>query len=189
VLLDRATAVQADARDLERHVDEAQVGKVSPPPRLAHADYISKRVQQQIDGYYRPKARENARTLRRFRIGEFVLGLAGTILAALATWASQDAQAAAGPHGTLGEWVAVCTTLSGAIAAHVAANRYDFLVMSYFGTARRLEDLLARWRDRGDDANPTAWSAFVHRCEDAISVENESWLAKWMEKDPDQEGG
>ncbi len=66
----------------------------------------------------------------------------------------------------------------------MAASRYDFLVMSYHATARRLEDLVNDWRSDGAPTDPAAWSAFVRACEDAISVENESWLAKWAEQQP-----
>ena len=84
-------------------------------------------------------------------------------------------------------WVAVVTTLGTALAAHVAANRYDFIVMSYTGTALRLEDLVAEWRSRParpGGADVAAWSAFVKLCEQAISIENESWLAKFAEDKP-----
>jgi hypothetical protein len=52
--------------------------------------------------------------------------------------------------------------------------------MSYTGTARRLEDLVNQWRF--PKGNRPSWSSFVKLCEDAISLENEGWLAKWMKK-------
>ena len=181
-LQEKTSAVQAQAQDLEIHVASVDPGLVTPPPALSQDDYIATRVEGQIKGYYRKKALEYARRLKRLRSTEFGLGLAGTALGAIAAFQSSQPAAQAAGVG-LSAWVGVLTTLAAALAAHVAANRYDFLVMSYYGTARRLEDLVNKWRSAADKGD-AAWSAFVKSCEEAISVENESWLAKWMEKDP-----
>jgi hypothetical protein len=79
----------------------------------------------------------------------------------------------------LAAWVAVLTTVSSALAAQVAAARYDFLVMSDSGTARKLEALVNQW-PFPSKGNRHAWSSVVKSCEDAISAGDESWLAKWM---------
>ncbi|MBC8733457.1 DUF4231 domain-containing protein [Paraburkholderia sp. UCT2] len=184
ILLDKTDAVQAAAQDLERYVANVEVGSASPPPTLTRDEYISKRVEQQINGYYRKKAKLCAKRLDRLRAAEFVLGLAGTALSAVATGASIQASTSTTFHSGISAWVAVCTTLGAAIAAHIAANRYDFLVVSYYGTARRLEDLVNRLCSARDRIDSESWTNFVRDCEAAISVENESWLAKWMEKEP-----
>ncbi|MEV2224604.1 SLATT domain-containing protein [Nocardia vinacea] len=72
-------------------------------------------------------------------------------------------------------------TLSGSLAAFLASKRYDFLVVSYLATANRLQRLLDRWRTAGSPADPPRWSQFVDDCENAIAIENESWLAKWAD--------
>jgi hypothetical protein len=185
VLLEKTSALQVPARDLERYVADTKVGDGSPPPPLG-PDYVAKRVEQQIEGYYRRKARQYSLRLTVFRTVEFLLGLAGTALGALATYFSAQ-HTSQGFATTSAAWVAVITTLGAAVATHVVASRYDFLVMSYYGTARRLEDLVNDWRIKGDASDVNRWSAFVKACEDAISVENESWLAKWMEKEPAKE--
>ena len=183
VLHERTSAILAPAKDLERYAADVKVDdKVSPPPPLG-PDYVDRRVRQQIDGYYRPKARLNATRLKVFRGVEFALGVAGTALGALATYfSSQGTQQAFAT--TSSAWVAVITTVSAAVATHVIASRYEFLVMSYYGTASRLEDLVNHWKIKGDPHDLDRWSDFVKACEEAISVENESWLAKWMEKEP-----
>jgi biopolymer transport protein ExbB/TolQ len=187
VLLEKTNAVQANARDLERYVAAVETGATTPPPVMSQGEYIAKRVQQQINGYYRTTARRYARRLAVFRGAEFCLGLIGTVLGTLATFMSSQEAVHGTSNTSVSAWVAVVTTLGAALAAHVAANRYDFLVMSYFGTARRLEDLVNKWLSvPADRKSSGAWTEFVSACENAISVENESWLAKWMEKDPSE---
>ena len=68
-------------------------------------------------------------------------------------------------------FTAVLTTLAGAVLAHVEASRYDFLVMTYRATARRLQDRL--------DGSQQPWSDFVNDCENILATENTSWIAKW----------
>ena len=176
ILLKRTAAVQESAQDLLRHVAEVDAKGRPPVPALSRDEYIEKRVEQQINGYYRKKARYYARLLSWLRKVQLFFGVAGAALGFLAT---RDIDFSA--------WVAVVTTLGTALAAHVAANRYDFIVMSYTGTALRLEDLVAEWRSRParpGGADVAAWSAFVKLCEQAISIENESWLAKFAEDKP-----
>jgi SMODS and SLOG-associating 2TM effector domain 1/Protein of unknown function (DUF4231) len=185
VLQSKVESIEANATDLERYLADTNPKISNPPPLLTPAEYIRLRVQQQIDGYYRPKARLFSKRLRQLRGLELILGLTATILATLGTFLSNDAA----QHTTLGgfktdisSWVAVLTTTAGAFAAHIAANRYDFTVMSYFATARRLEDLVNAWRARDSPTDEIQWSNFVNACENAISVENESWMAKWAEQ-------
>jgi hypothetical protein len=185
----KASEVEDAARDLERHIAGITVGAATPPPPLPPAEYVKQRVEDQVEKYYRAKARLYAGRLAVLRGLELVLGLAATVLAALAAFigGSGEPQPPGGPGGaatSVAAWVAVLTTLGAALAAHIAAGRYDFLVMSYYATARQLEDLVNTWRSDGAPTDPAAWSAFVRACEDAISVENESWLAKWAEQQP-----
>jgi hypothetical protein len=59
----------------------------------------------------------------------------------------------------------------------VEASRYDFLVMTYRATARRLRNEMTR---AGTFTAPSPeWSVFVNRCEAIIADENSNWLAKW----------
>jgi hypothetical protein len=73
---------------------------------------------------------------------------------------------------------AVLTTISGAILAHIEASRYDYLIMTYRGAARRLRNELSAVPAPAALPSPE-WSAFVERCESIIAQENGSWIAKF----------
>lgn len=163
--------------DLEREL-EAVKDAPAPPPLLPGQAYVEKRVFAQIEGYYRPKAHEYARRAAWFRRAQFFFALAAAALGALvAGVADADAEATK----SMAAWVAFLTTISTALTAQVAAMRYNFLINSYLATARRLEDLVAAWKLNGEPSDGADWSKFVQDCEAAISAENESWLAKWVE--------
>ncbi|MFI7670622.1 DUF4231 domain-containing protein [Nocardia sp. NPDC049526] len=162
------------AEDLLRFLDEATTTGPAPGP-LSPEQYASKRVEGQIANYYRPSAlRYSARAqfLRRVAIA---LGLVATIAASVDTAVSADAATRIAP------WIAVLTTLSGSLVAFLASKRYDFLVVSYLATANRLQRLLDNWRTAGSPTDPPRWTQFVDDCEDAIAIENGSWLAKWAD--------
>ena len=71
--------------------------------------------------------------------------------------------------------VPVVTTVATAVAAYIAAARYDHLVIGYLRTAQRLEHL--RQEQLAGPAGAPA--AFIDACEAAISVENQAWMARW----------
>jgi hypothetical protein len=96
------------------------------------------------------------------------------ILSAIATLVSDLNSALIGP------WVAVVTTIGGTIAAHAAANPYDFQATTFFATARQLSDLVQQ--ASGKRPPSKEWSTFVRSCEEAISAENRAWMAKLDEK-------
>lgn len=149
----------------------------APPPGALDPDaYIQERVSRQIDTYYRRNARTNAARALRYRRLEIAAAAVAAGLGAVAT-AFKIAPAAGGPSG-LGAWVAVLTTIGGAIAAHATASRYDQQARMYFATTRQLEDLLNEWTAQGRPRDAARWSAFVDACEDAISAENRGWMAK-----------
>lgn len=182
----KVNEVEEPAADLEHYVADVSGEPNAPPPPLRPEDYIKLRIETQIEDYYRRKARLYARRLALLRGSEFALGLAATALSAAAAFFSANTRPTPTADASgIGQaaWVAVLTTLGGALAAHIAGTRYDFLVMSYYATARRLEDLVDGWRLDGSPSDLTRWSAFVRACEQAISVENESWLAKWTDRD------
>ncbi len=127
-------------------------------------------VRQQIDRYYRPKARFFAKRSEQFRHAEIALAGFAAVVGAVATYSRE--------FRMLGPWVAVITTVSGSIAAHGAAGRFDFQATTFYATARQLEDLVEDWTAAGKTAPGAEWSEFVHACEDAISAENRGWMAK-----------
>lgn len=178
-LYERADNVLRTADDMAECLSGVTVTVPNPPTMMTQDEYIEKRVMEQVNEFYRPKARLYARRLNGFRRVELAFGLIGAVLGVVAAFQSHQDAAQTVTQSGLAAWVAVVTTVSSALAAHVAAVRYDFLVMSYSGTARKLEELVNQWHFPSKGNRPS-WSSVVKSCEDAISAENESWLAKWM---------
>ncbi|MFC1572629.1 DUF4231 domain-containing protein [Candidatus Eisenbacteria bacterium] len=178
-LKEKGREIENSVNDLLSYEALATAKSSDPPGPLAPPDYLRKRVRNQID-WYRPKAALYARKAGRLRNVELVLSLAAAALsAAAAVWG--ESLALLGGEFLIGAWVAVLTTIGGAITAHIGASRYDYLVTSYLGTACRLEDLASRWPPTGGGTVPSPeWSAFVQSCENAISTENQGWMAKWV---------
>ncbi|WP_165945722.1 DUF4231 domain-containing protein [Micromonospora sp. KC606] len=164
-----ATAVADDVADLAGMTLGAP-DPDTPVPAVADVDdYLAHRLRPQIDGYYRAGAARQQRRLTRFRAAEFGIAAAGAVLGAVA--------ATTGAAGA-GVWVSAVTVVGASITAHISAARYEHLVVSYLATARRLRALLAEW-ETAADRSPAAVAAFVRACEEAITQENESWLAAW----------
>jgi hypothetical protein len=165
--------ILADAGDLQ-----ALAAVETPAPRTlpdVHdiASYVTHRLGGQIDGYYLKQAEANARRSATWRWVQSALLYLSAALGALATFA---------PNVGLGAWVSVLTTVTGAFGAFIEASRYDHLAVSYRTTALRLQSLRDEWTDTLSKQTPTPeeQSRFVDRCEQAISVENEAWMAGWV---------
>jgi hypothetical protein len=146
--------------------------KPAPGP-LDGPSYVQQRITQQIDHYYRPNARKNARLAALFRRLELASAGLAALLGSLAT-ALQLGNAKAG----VGAWVGVLTTIGGALAAHAAASRYEQQARTFYATARQLEDLRTDWGKHQKSADAARWSELVTACEEAISAENRGWMAK-----------
>ncbi|MFD0360989.1 DUF4231 domain-containing protein [Nocardia sp. GCM10030253] len=165
------TEIHTAAADLLPEFVQTAVVVEAAPRALTPEEYISDRVQAQIDSYYRPMARASAVRSRRLRRVGFALGLLGTIVAAVASVVPGSGATALAP------WVAALTTLSGGVAAHLVAKRYDYMIITYLATASRLQRLVEDWR-LGAAAD---WHGFVRSCEDVIATENNGWISKWSE--------
>jgi len=107
----------------------------------------------------------------QFRALEFTLALAAAGLGVVVAAVETDAVAA---------WVAVVTTASAAVTAHIASERYEGQANTFRGTAGRLERLRNIWQRNRAEAGAEADSQFVVDCENAISTENEEWMAQWL---------
>jgi SMODS and SLOG-associating 2TM effector domain 1/Protein of unknown function (DUF4231) len=174
-LRDQADATLAAVDDLL-----PRTAGIEPVPRALPAvrdvdGYVTIRVNDQIHGYYRTQTRQVNDRLRWLRGAEFTLAAAAVVVAATA-----------GSLGVKGAtaWVPVVTTASAALAAHVAAARYEFLLVEYARTAAQLE----RLRDGRHPATDPEQAAhaddeFVAECERIISAQNEAWMAK-LSSDP-----
>jgi hypothetical protein len=169
VLLERVNRLRRDAADLLPHTE-----RITPvprtPPAVADVDsYATLRVQQQIDGYYRPKSAEMGRRLTKVRRTEVLLGCAGAVLGAVSGALGWE-QAAA--------WVAVATLIGAAVSTHAITSRYAYQQVEYARTADELDRLITSWRARETRTAQDA-DAFVDRCEEVISVLNDSWMIRW----------
>ena len=175
-LVARCQAVKEKVQDLGGLAATIEPPKKERPLTLTLEGYVGTRITDQIENYYRPKARQNALTAQKLHNWEFRLGLLAVALGALA-----GAATATGLPwlSGLAPWVAVVTTAGAAVTAHLAASRYDHGAMTYFATADRLTGLRDGWLATPDRLAPAHVAKFVDDCERAISTENEAWLAEW----------
>ncbi len=166
--------VWQQAADLMRHSVDIQPVQRGLPDVHDYGSYLRVRVDGQVEGYYRPKARQLQVRLSQFRRVEVVLAVAGVLLGALAASLAEVG---------LGAWIAVVTTISAAFAAHVGATRYEYQLIEYLRTA----DELARLRrDAAETTSPAALDQLVVQCERIISIQNEGWMAK-LSSTPEEE--
>lgn len=150
--------------DLQRTTAGVEPGAKDPPGVDGIDSYVVERVDDQI-GWYRRKAFGYERTASRLR-------LAGDVLAAIA--AILGIAAAVFDRSSFAAWVPFVTTVGTSLVAHIAASRYDHMIIEYLRTALRLEHL----RNSRIDTDMSD-AAFVDACEQAISVENQAWMARW----------
>ncbi len=170
-LAERAGRVRNDGADLLRYQRGLTGADRELPAVTDLPSYFAVRVDQQIRSYYRLRADRLHTALRRFRVVEICLAIVGAVCGATAA-------ATGGP--SLIPWIPVLTTVTAALAVHVAATRYDFQLIEFLRTADRLEQLHAQ----ATTASPAELSALAAAAEDVISIENESWMAKLAEDPP-----
>ena len=85
--------------------------------------------------------------------------------------------------GRTAGWIAALATLTAAVAAYLHASRYQYLIVSYQAAAQ-LRALKTRWLILADRVGGAAVRDLLSRAfEDAISVENSAWMAKWLEEE------
>jgi len=153
--------------DLERHTLNVQPDS-RPIPAVRDTDtYIALRIDDQIHNYYRKKAAIYETRVVRLRTVGDLLGVIAIVLAAGAAAFQVDSLAA---------WVPVVTTIGTSLTAHIAAARYDHMVIEFLRTAQRLEYLRDQYVN-----TPTNGASFIDACEDAISIENQGWMARWVD--------
>jgi hypothetical protein len=136
--------------------------------------YIDKRITEQAEYYYEPKALENARILNRLKMISFLLGILGAIIGAAST-------AIDGLFGSTA-WIAVVSTISGAVATYTFAGRYQYLVTSYELTARKLKSIRNAWHRLSEAEKAARKGEYVRQFENTISFENQAWMAELINK-------
>lgn len=175
-LRQRAQATVATVDDLLPRTAGIEPKSRSLPAVHDVDGYVAIRVAEQIRGYYRTQAEQLQGRLKLLRGAELALAVAAVVLSAMAS--------SIGAKGA-GAWVPVVTTVSAALAAHVAAARYDFLLVEYSRTAAQLERLREGRQTLADpDQAAHADDTFVAECERVISAQNEAWMAK-LTSDPE----
>jgi hypothetical protein len=171
ILDDRTAAIELEASDMLSHKAGIQAKERAVPAVTDLASYMDVRVKGQIDGFYRPRSDElrgKITTVRRVQAG---LSSAGVLAGAAAAAFGGD---------KIAVWVPVLTTVAAAVAAHSAAERYEFLLTEYLRTAEELERLAAR---RGRARSMSDYE-LAQAAEHVISIQNEGWMAK-LNTEPD----
>jgi conflict system pore-forming effector with SLATT domain/uncharacterized protein DUF4231 len=173
---DRASVFQKktdDIRKLVEDVADRTIGidaKKRELPAVSDVNsYAELRVRGQAHDYYRPKSAEMKSRATMFRSTEIVLIFAAAALSAVTAASDGPAWAA---------WIPVVTTISAAVAAEAAVQRYSALAVEYARTNRELDRLL-RDRTGGDGGSqPSDDDRFVENAERVISLQNEAWMAR-----------
>jgi SMODS and SLOG-associating 2TM effector domain 1/Protein of unknown function (DUF4231) len=168
-LMARTGQVQTDAADLIRYATGlCPVDR--PLPAVHDADsYLRVRLVPQWE-WYTTRANGLKTRLTWVKRVQFGLSLLAAILGVLAATLAVTAPAA---------WIAVATTVSVAITAYAAGSRYEYQLVEYLRTAFQLDQLRKNWA--AGHGTMTS-DAFVHECEQVISVQNEGWMAKWIDR-------
>jgi hypothetical protein len=152
--------------------DEQILAEKPLPPNMTVTDYITRRVDDQIN-YYEKSATKYMKYLKLGRNLSLVFGALAVVLGALGS-----------TYGWTAGWIAVVSTIIAALSANQYANRYQFLMLSYRATAERLRWLKVRWgASNRTDAEVGARNKFILDCEQTLAAENNSWMAEWTKKD------
>lgn len=178
VLRREMSSLEAATRDLAPAMERIVCDDPPLPDVRMAEDYLEKRLRGQFDGYYKDAARHAGTLARWMRRGQAALAIAAGLLGVLATWKDPSRFA---------PWIAVLTTAVSAVAAHLAAGRYEFLELTYTATMRELRDLHATFTDTWMSGNretaefERAYDKLVDAAERAISKENQAWMTKWTQ--------
>ena len=145
-------------------LSKEEKAKDIPSMPMSVEDYVRERVNEQINTFYVPSAKKYETYSRRWNVGRWFLGAIAAILGVVG---------GAAPSSMTGVWIGVVGVMTSAVAAHTAAGRYSYLVLSYQSTSDQLEKLVSAWRDKIIDDQE-----LVQECEATISVENQAWMAQ-----------
>lgn len=163
VPFDRRDQILNRVQPVQKYRVDPKAEDVKVPGSLDIDGYVTERVRNQIK-YYSGNSARYSKAQGAIGQLEFWLAVAAVLLSVAAT--------ATGNQG-YGPWVAVITTITGALGAHLLAQRYEQLTVSYRATADRLAGILGRW-----EARPQPMLCdLVEAVESALSEENQTWIA------------
>lgn len=173
-------------RDLdEEPITPDEKKKGMPKALLSADDYIRDRVREQID-WYRRRAAEHKTYAGRIKRLSLVLGAAAVVLGLLGAPFSAlfKPEATTQWVGVPAALIAVITTVTASLASHLYAGRYQYLVVSYLATARKLEERVLEWdlSGKSDDER----KRFVQDCEGIFAAENSGWMAELSKREQPQ---
>ena len=135
------------------------------PSLLDAAGYLDERVTAPNGNvkFFYDRSNQYVKALNLLNAAQFMLAALGALLGVAVTLTGTQ---------TYGAWVAVITTITGALAAHALAQRYEQLTISYRATGQRLEGAVARWQSAGSKN----LGDLVEACESILRDENQSWI-------------
>jgi hypothetical protein len=133
---------------------------------LSPARYVQFRIDDQIE-FYRRRARERERDVRRLRWLMLLFGGLGTFLAAIG----------------LEIWVAVTVAVAGALTSYLEAMQLETTVMLYNQAATDLEAIRAWWLalPPADQVRPATVNRLVERSEDIMKAEHAGWVQQMQD--------
>ena len=155
---------------LEPSTQEREMKKM-PPVSTGHGVYLEKRLEDQR-GFYLTSVEKLKRRLSVNRALALTAGLIAVLAPILGGYAKIPG---------LFAWTAWATTAAAAFAGYIFAERMEYLRTSYTATAWRLKSVRARWDI--SDKSVVDFQHLVADTEDAISVENSSWMAEFESKE------
>jgi hypothetical protein len=169
VLAQHVRKVLHDGEDLTSYLP-AHLPAWTPLPEVSDvASYVRVRLVGQIDGYYRPRAREMNHRLNVTRNMQNGLAITGASLGVLALF----------PHIHSVAWIGVVTTAGTAVAAHAAESRYLYQFIEYSRTVQQLDSILDGYLEATGPRTADSDDDMVSQCERIISIQNEAWMVKW----------
>ncbi len=139
----------------KKYLEERALDELTP------AQYVINRLDDQ-QKWYQKKTRELERQLNRLKVLVYVVGGAGTLLAAFG----------------LELWIAVTTAIAGAVTTFLEYRQIENLLMSYNQTANDLIGIKDWWvalstKDQKKNSNVDKLVTFT---ENTLSSENRGWV-------------
>ena len=154
-LVSRVQKVSEDMKGAETRPSD---DKPAPPGQLTVNQYISERVDDQVN-WYEKRAKEHLGKADLCRKATAALGGISALLA-LATAAA-----------AVSAWAAVIATITASITAHLKNRQYLTLAATYQATGLRLRLIESEWAGSGKtEADKAERNSFIQRCEDTMAA-------------------
>jgi len=184
-LVDEVAGISDSARDLNIYYALTRADDVPSPPKLDRLGYIHHRIDKQIDGFYKTRARKQARTSAFLKVCRNTLAGAaatvGFVTGSKAAVADVGAVSIVRKVATtfvnrVGIWGPALTAASAAFAAHIHESHYDEQVNEFTYSAQHLENLYL-CLPLETKPGTTEWSDFVLDCESVIASSTSAWMS------------